>query len=176
MLFLVGVAHEINAPRRTGWFRTVNLVGFGSFVPAFLTGAGFATWIWTSSKAGGQNVSAAPFASFVLVLAVCFAVTAVPVLARILVEHGLMSAPVGQLAIAVATGIDALAWFLLSVAIGLASGGFSGAIIAVCLLLAGCTSAVLLRRGLSTDAVQCISDRSPRWTAVAIGLITIVAK
>lgn len=173
VLFLVGVAHEINAPRTTGWFRTVNFVGFGSFVPALLTGAGFAAWIWISGKTGGQIVGAAPFASFVLVLAVCFAVTAVPVLARILVEHGLMSTPVGQLAIAAAAGIDAVGWILLSVAIGLASGGFGGAIIAVCLLLAGCTSAVLLRRGLSIGAMQCVSDRSPRWTAVAIGLITL---
>lgn len=173
VLFLAGVAHEINAPRRAGWFRTLGFVGFGSFVPALLTGAAFAAWIWGRCKTGGQIVGSAPFASFVLVLAVCFAVTAVPVLARILVEHGLMSTPVGQLAIAAAARIDAIAWILLSVAIGLTSGGLGGAVIAACLLLAGCTAAVLLRRGLSTDAVQCVSNRSPRWTAVAIGLITL---
>ena len=62
---------------------------------------------------------------------------------------------------------------VLSVAIGLASDGFGGAVISVCLLLAGCTSTILLRRGLSTAARQCVSDRSPRWTAVAIGLLTL---
>ncbi len=58
--------------------------------------------------------AAVPFASFALFVGTALSVTAFPVLARLLVEHGIERTPLGQVAIACAAVDDVTAWCLLA--------------------------------------------------------------
>lgn len=171
VLFLVAIARELDftgADRRS---RTVTMVGLGAFVPPLVVGAGFAVWLTTTQD--GHSVAGTSTAAFVLVVAVCFAVTAVPVLARILMERHMIDTPVGRLAMTVAAGGDAAAWILLTAAVGLASGGLGAAVRAVAILVVGVGGAVLLRRVLSMPAVHAVCARRPQWMACVIGFFAI---
>ncbi|MFD1514614.1 cation:proton antiporter [Halomarina rubra] len=59
---------------------------------------------------------------FVLFVATAMSISAIPVVARILLDMGLLDAPFGQLAVAVALVNDTLGWLLLAVVAGIATG------------------------------------------------------
>ncbi|MCI0357270.1 MAG: cation:proton antiporter [Planctomycetaceae bacterium] len=61
-----------------------------------------------------------PLAAFALFLGVAMAITAFPVLARILSDRGLTRTPLGQLALVSAGAGDAIAWCLLALVTGVA--------------------------------------------------------
>jgi Kef-type K+ transport system membrane component KefB len=59
---------------------------------------------------------------FVLFVATAMSISAIPVVARILLDMGLLDAPFGQLAVAVALVNDTIGWLLLAVVAGVAAG------------------------------------------------------
>ncbi len=59
---------------------------------------------------------------FALFVATAMSISAIPVVARILLDMGLLDAPLGRLAIAVALLNDTVGWLLLAVVVGLAGG------------------------------------------------------
>lgn len=90
-----------------------------------------------------------PAPLFAFYIGIVMSITAFPVLARILVETGLATTPLGSLAIACAAADDVVAWLLLAVAVGIARpGAVSGPWWRPLLLLAGYACAVALIRPL----------------------------
>ncbi|MFC7589491.1 cation:proton antiporter [Nonomuraea antimicrobica] len=119
-LFIVGVAHELRLDREALRDRAVGWVTVGALVPSALAGAllgGVVLWTGRSELRGD-----APPAAFILLMTIALAVSAVPVLARILVDRGLSATRTGRLAITAAVAVDAVAWLLLAVVAGIVKG------------------------------------------------------
>ncbi|MFC4565587.1 cation:proton antiporter [Nocardiopsis mangrovi] len=169
MLFLLGIAHELRARGSATGNRAVVWVASTSFLPALAAGAAAALWI---DRSGGAALRGdAPLSSFVLLLAVAFAVTAVPVLARILADRGMTATTAGRLSLQAAVVMDVPAWLLLAVAVG----GSGGDLAVPSAVLAGCVAAVLLVRPLLAGGpAGAFCARSPAATAVLLAAATLM--
>ena len=89
------------------------------------------------------------FIAFALFMGVAMSITAFPVLARILVERRMLKRPVGALALACAAIDDVTAWFLIALAIAVATaGGLAGVFETVGLAIAFCIFMAALVRPL----------------------------
>lgn len=131
VILLVGLAGaELDLAfvrRRTS---VVTSVGVFAFVVPLGAGIGAGFLIPTSMRA--DDVSPAVLA---LLLGTALSVSAIPVIAKILTEMGLLHRNIGQLILAVGSTNDAVAWVLLSVTssmatVGLRSGNVAAALIA----------------------------------------------
>lgn len=166
-LFLVGVAYglrtrPIAVPGRPLW----RVVG-GSLGVSAAVGCLFAGWAGWTGEAGLRGTAPGP--AFVLLLAVAFSVTALPVLSRILVDQGIAHTAVARLAIASAMVIDVVAWIALSAAIGLAGGEGLGRMPGLAaLIVGGGMVTILVRRSLAGDRAGRFCHRFPRLTALLI--------
>ncbi|MBK8739541.1 MAG: cation:proton antiporter [Betaproteobacteria bacterium] len=135
-MFLVGVEF------RTELFRSrirsaISVSVAGMFVP-FVIGAGLAMWL--IEVPGLFSAKARPFEA-ALYLGAAIAITAFPMLARIIYERGLTGTPLGALALAAGAIDDAAAWCVL--AIVLASFG-EGAQVAVLAIAGGAAYALFI--------------------------------
>ncbi|TCO44775.1 cation:proton antiporter [Actinocrispum wychmicini] len=110
-MFLVGLELDRRAVLAQG--RVVVLVSAGSLLVPFGLGVVLALWLGQSHPVSGVR--------FVLFMGTAMAVTAFPVLARILVDRGMDRLRVGRLALASAAVGDVVAWILLAAIV--ASGG-----------------------------------------------------
>ncbi|WP_411107011.1 cation:proton antiporter [Streptomyces sp. cmx-4-9] len=175
VLFMVSLVGKLrrgaSAPKAGSKAGSNGWVVLGSFLPAFATGLLLAGWVmW----AGGADVrGSAPTPSFMLMTAVSLSITAVPVLARILADRGMTDTEAGRTALLSSLVIDAIAWLLLLVAVGLNSGQFSGFLRAVAVLGAAVLTALALRGLLSTRLSSRLCARFPTGTAVLIGAVAI---
>ncbi len=118
-MFIVGLEIDVSLIRGRG--RAAGAVAAGSMVLPLVLGVGAAMLVYPHhATAGGKPV---PQAAFVLFLGVAMAITALPVLARILTERGMQRTRVGVLALACAAIDDVLGWSLLAVVVAVAAGG-----------------------------------------------------
>jgi Kef-type K+ transport system membrane component KefB len=172
-LFLVGVGYEIRPYESGADRRTLGWVLAGALLPGMLTGALLALWI---NAAGAADLRGrAPAAAFALLLMVALGVTAVPVMARILADRGMLGSPEGRIALAGAVAIDAFTWPLLAVTLGLAAGGGTGALQALAVLGTGVGVCVALRRSLAGDRPTRLCAGHPRAAALVLGAAAIAA-
>jgi Kef-type K+ transport system membrane component KefB len=111
---------------------------------------------------------------FALFMAASLAITAMPVLARILKDRHVTHTPVGQLALTAAAMADVLAWILLALTVALISAHgdwapFWRSVLGVGVMLALCFGALrpLLRRWLARHA----ADGGPTGGVLAVLLI-----
>ncbi|GAA3200015.1 cation:proton antiporter [Dactylosporangium siamense] len=112
LLFMFMVGWEFDRGLLRGRGTAAVGVSFSSMAVAFAVGAGLAALLYPRhSTTGGHHV---PAAGFVLFLGAAMAITAFPVLARILSDSGLMHTRVGALALASAAISDLLAWCVLA--------------------------------------------------------------
>jgi len=112
-MFLVGA--EFDGTRRGGQGRLVGCLTVAVVVVPFGLGTGLGFWLVPE----GEGAAAALF------LGVALAVTAFPVLARIVADRPHDEA-IGALALATAAGVDVLAWLLLAAVIGIDAGNAGG--------------------------------------------------
>ncbi|GAA0712683.1 cation:proton antiporter [Dokdonella soli] len=112
-MFIVGV--ELRAPAGArGRFGAAGRIGtVGVLLPAAL---GLAIAPALHARLAPAGVGFWPFALFV---AISLAITAFPVMARILKDQGLARSPVGQLSLAAAAIADVLAWIMLAFVVAL---------------------------------------------------------
>jgi Kef-type K+ transport system membrane component KefB len=112
-LFLVGLELDTALLGRHG--REAVLIAHAGIVVPFLLGSALAVGLYpvVSSAAVG-------FTRFALFLGVAMAITAFPVLARILTDRNLSRTPLGQLALTCAAIGDATAWCALALVVGFA--------------------------------------------------------
>jgi K+:H+ antiporter len=113
-MFIVGMEFDRKLMRGQGSV-AVSVAIAAMLVPLGLgVGLGFAL---AAEHGGGRGTV------FVLFMGVATAITAFPVLARILVDRGMRRTPIGNLALGAAAIGDVLAWLLLAMVIALAGGG-----------------------------------------------------
>ncbi|MEA2382845.1 MAG: hypothetical protein QOH72_2816 [Solirubrobacteraceae bacterium] len=112
-MLTVGWALDLRVVRRGG--RAAAAVSVASIVPAFALGLALAAYLHPGHDVVGGT--AVPFRPFALFVAAALAVTAFPVLARILDETGLAGTPLGAVAIAAAAVDDVIGWSALAFAL-----------------------------------------------------------
>ncbi len=112
-MFLVGL--ELNATRLTGRAHAAVAVSHSSIVVPFVLGTVLALGLYPIYSHEGV-----PFTSFALFMGAAMAITAFPVLARILTDRGLDKTDLGGLALGCAAADDVTAWCLLALVVGVA--------------------------------------------------------
>jgi Kef-type K+ transport system membrane component KefB len=118
VLFMFIVGYELDRGLVLSSSRAAVTVAIGSVIAPLVLGAGLGFWL-----AGQQSVAhRVPFALFI---AVATAITAFPVLARILLERGMQRTRIGSLALAAASVNDVLAWIMLAVVVIVAKSASS---------------------------------------------------
>jgi Kef-type K+ transport system membrane component KefB len=113
-VFLIGWEIDLGQLRRVG--HAVATVSLASLAVPFLSGLGLAFALYGSYRGGHVG-----FPAFAMFVGLALAITALPVLARILDDRDLVHTRVGGLALASAVIEDAAAWTLLAVALAFAS-------------------------------------------------------
>ncbi|HEU4464804.1 MAG TPA: cation:proton antiporter [Gemmatimonadota bacterium] len=123
-MFLIGLEFDFGFLRRRA-HAAVAISHAGIVVP-FLLGATLAIGLYPRLATEGVR-----FTTFALFLGVAMAITAFPVLARILTDRGLERTPLGILALGVAAVDDVTAWCLLAIVLGLARAEVGGTALVV---------------------------------------------
>ncbi len=133
----------------------------------FVAGLALAGWLYDDHDlVEGARVHALPFVLFV---AAAISITAFPVLARIIEEHGLVGTPVGSLALGCAAVNDVLSWIALALA--LAAEGSSGATDVLTLAVAAVVFVLVLvaaARLADSRARVRRPARAPAWASVLV--------
>jgi Kef-type K+ transport system membrane component KefB len=159
-LFTVGSELDAGALRREG--SAVALVSVVSFAVPWVAGAALA-WFLHDGVAGDP-----PLAAFMLFLGTALAVTAFPVLSRIVDARNLRDRPAGRIALGAAAAQELVVWPALAVAVALAggaSGGAGGTLGAVLALGAGALVVVL---ALARVVVPAVVAHLPRAAGPAV--------
>ncbi|CAN6328438.1 unnamed protein product [Urochloa humidicola] len=121
-LFLVGLELDFRAVRRVGP-RSVAVAAAG-IVPPFLAAPALVPLLRLAvPEAPHHHAGFLPLCVFV---GAALSVTALPVLACILKELGLLASPLGETAMAAAAVNDVFAWALLALALAVSGGGNNG--------------------------------------------------
>jgi len=120
-MFLVGL--ELNTTRLERQLSSMVAISHCSILVPFVLGAALALWLYPTLSPGGI-----PFTSFALFLGVAMAITAFPVLARVLTDRSLEKSDLGVLALSCAAAGDVSAWCLLAVVVGVAQSQLSAAL------------------------------------------------
>ncbi|MFD7337894.1 cation:proton antiporter [Streptomyces violascens] len=132
-MFLIGWEVDLRQMRtRTSQVLRISLA---AIIVPFAAGTGLAFWLATHhSLVAGHQVG---HGAFVLFVGTAMAITAFPVLARIIVDHQLQHTPVGMLALTSAAVGDLLAWCMLVLVSAVAASaglGQLGTVLALSLL------------------------------------------
>jgi len=121
-MFLVGLEFQTDHFRQKA--RSAVAVSVSGMLTPFVLGAGLAWWLYTQPGLFSPQSRQYEAALF---LAAAMAITAFPMLARIVYERGLTGTPLGTLALAAGAIDDAAAWCLLAVVIASFGGAWMGA-------------------------------------------------
>ena len=140
-MFVIGVELDFGALRRDG--RTTVLVAHTSIVVPFLLGSALALPLYARLAPAGVG-----FTVFALFLGVAMAVTAFPVLARILADHGLQRSTLGVIALSCAAVDDVTAWCLLALLVAIAQADLGAAVQTAALTVAFIAGTVVIVRPL----------------------------
>jgi Kef-type K+ transport system membrane component KefB len=119
-MFLVGL--ELNLPQLRKQAHAAVAISHASILVPFLLGAALALWMYP--RLSSAEVS---FTSFAMFMGVAMAITAFPVLARILTDKKLEKTDLGVVALSCAATDDVTAWCLLALVVGLAHAHFGDA-------------------------------------------------
>lgn len=111
-MFLVGV--EFRQELLRSRLRSAASVSLAGMLGPFLLGGGLGLWLVTKPGFFGEKVHAGEASVF---LGAAMAITAFPMLARIIYERGLSGTPLGALALAAGAIDDGAAWCLLALVI-----------------------------------------------------------
>ncbi len=126
-VFVAGLHLDAGAVRDRA--RRLAAPTLGSIAVPFALGLA-AGWWMLGHVPGAVGAPDHPVA-FVVAIAICTAVTALPVLAAMLQEMGHTASPLGQAALAVAAVNDAALWLMIAVLLALANGAPSDALVTV---------------------------------------------
>jgi Kef-type K+ transport system membrane component KefB len=120
-MFLVGLA--LNAELLRSRARASVAISHASIVVPFVLGAALALGLYPRLAPAGV-----PFTSFALFMGVAMAITAFPVLARILTDLGIENTILGVLALTCAAAGDVTAWCLLACVVAVVRAELGGAL------------------------------------------------
>lgn len=125
-MFLVGL--ELNSGLLRSRAHATVAISHASIVLPFLLGALLALWAFPAYAPGGVT-----FTSFSLFLGAAMAITAFPVLSRILTDLRIERSELGIIALSCAAADDVTAWCLLALVVGVTQANLTGALITVVL-------------------------------------------
>jgi Kef-type K+ transport system membrane component KefB len=166
-MFLVGL--ELNMTRLRDEAHTAVAISHASIVVPFVLGAALALLLYPRVSHAGV-----PFTSFALFMGSALAITAFPVLARILTDRGMSRTELGTLALTSAAAGDVTAWCLLAFVVGVAQAQVQAAARIVLLSLAYLALMVVIVRPIFHRLASCFSgDDLPRG-AVALLLVALL--
>lgn len=111
-LFLIGMEFDYSEIPKHG--RQVAALALSTLVAPLLAGVGIAAWLW--QLAPGQK----GFLAYALFVGISLAITAIPIMGRILMELSLTPTRMGVIAITTGATKDLFTWFLLTLIIGIA--------------------------------------------------------
>lgn len=117
-MFFVGIEFDFDVFRRQA--RSVVAVSLAGMLVPFALGAALAPWLLNMPGLFGAGVRTHEGALF---LGAAIAITAFPMLARIIYERGLAGTPLGTLLLAAGAMDDAAAWCVLAVVLASFGGG-----------------------------------------------------
>ncbi len=120
-MFLVGL--ELNAARLKDKAHAAIAISHTSIVVPFVLGAALALGLYPAHAHAGV-----PFTSFALFLGMAMAITAFPVLARILTDRGWDRTELGVVALGCSAADDVTAWCLLALVVGVARAEVGGVV------------------------------------------------
>lgn len=157
LLIVTGLETDLNLIVRKG--RTALLISLGGIVVPFLTGLGLG-WLLP------DNFLANPAERlvFTLFIATAMSISAVPVIAKVLMDLRLIRRDIGQVTLAAGMTDDTIGWILLSVVSGLAtSGKFDARSV-----IASISGAVIFL-GVALTLGRTVVDKVLRWVDDRIG-------
>lgn len=165
-MFLVGL--DLNAEPLRYRVRSTFAISHASIVLPFLLGAALSLGVYRDYASRDGS-----FTTFSFFVGVSMAVTAFPVLARILTDRGMEKSELGVMALSCAAIGDVTAWCLLALAVGVASAqvgqafvviGMALAFIAIIFLVVG----PIARRLLTIEDPRSPSRRQVTWLLAAV--------
>ena len=161
-MFLVGVEFNVDTFRSLA--RQVIVISLASLLVPFVLGLGLGAWLYDPQLAPG---GIAPL-SFALFVGVALAVTAFPVLARILTDRGISQTDLGVLALSCAAVGDLAAWWLLAFVAGVVKAQASGAVPIVALSILYIAGMLLVVRPLAASLIRRSDRHGLGPTAIAL--------
>lgn len=168
LLGITGAEVDVSTIRRQG--RAATTATIGSLIVPLAFGAAVATAL-PENMIGSEGYRTV----FVSFFAVAFAISSLPVAARILGDLGLSKEPFAQLALGVATANDVVGWLLLGVVVGVAeSGTFAPGPLVVTVVVVTATAGAVLRFGPRVlDHVSFAVERRSGGPAAEASLIAL---
>lgn len=160
LLIVTGLETDLNLILRKG--KTALLISLGGIVVPFTTGFGLG-WLLP------ENFLADPTKRMVfsLFIATAMSISAVPVIAKVLMDLNLIRRDIGQVTLAAGMTDDTIGWILLSVVSGLASSGKFDLITVV-----RSVGAAVIFLGLAFTIGRTVVDYVLRWVDEYIGGVT----
>ncbi|MFC7307901.1 cation:proton antiporter [Streptomyces monticola] len=181
VFFMFGVGYHLDAAHlRSGRAkRQVAAVSLSSVALPFALGAGLAVLLhpWTDRKALAADGPLGP----ALFLGTAMAITAFPVLARILAERGLQRDPLGAISLACAAVQDLLAWCVLAAVVVVVQADGPWPVVRMLLqsaLLFGCLIFLVrpaLAWMLAPDRRWAGAGAAPVHTVIVVGVLLTAA-
>jgi Kef-type K+ transport system membrane component KefB len=160
-MFLVGL--DFDASHLRSQAKAAVLISLTSIVVPLVLGVLLAFSLFDRLAPSGVSVT-----SFALFMGVAMAVTAFPVLARILTDRGIAATPLGVLALSCAAVDDVTAWCLLAFVSGLVKSQAGGAVYVVAFSLIYVATMLLLVRPLASRLIGRLRGEGLNPTAVAM--------
>ena len=173
-MFLVGL--DLNPDHLKSKAHSTVAISHASIVAPFLLGAILALWLYPSLAPADVS-----FTSFALFMGVAMAITAFPVLARILTDRGMERTELGTLALGCAAADDVTAWCLLAFVVGVAQSNLTAAVMTIGLAVGYIAFMFLLARPLvhrwlhSTEE-STVSSGVIAWVIVALLVSALVTE
>ena len=158
-MFLVGL--EFNTASFKQQAKSAIAVSLAGMLVPFIVAAILCLWLINIPNLFTANIS---FYNAALFMGEAIAITAFPMLARIVYERGLAGTALGTLALAAGAIDDAAAWFVLAIVLGSFGGGFMLALKA--LLGGGLYAAIMLTK--ATSWLQPLADKVERTDKLTV--------
>ncbi|MDH6521878.1 Kef-type K+ transport system membrane component KefB [Streptomyces sp. SAI-135] len=160
VLFMFGVGYELDLFRLRGAGRQVIAISLSSVTLPFALGSTLALLLypWYDKSQLSTSGVLAP----ALFLGAAMAITAFPVLARIIAERGMQRTRIGALAVTCAAIEDVIAWCVLAVIVVIATAGGTGPLVRM-LLESGAFLLVILY--VVRPGLRWLMDAKRRWVA-----------
>ncbi|WP_297446946.1 cation:proton antiporter [Acidiferrobacter sp.] len=119
LMFQIGMGFDFSHLREAANGRATAIIATGSIIPPFLLGVALGFY---SQPRLAPGIPVVPYSLFI---GTAFAITAVPILGRILMEYGLARTRIGAITISAAAVNDVVGWLLLLAVAAFASARFS---------------------------------------------------
>src|SRR6478609_3505344 len=166
-MFIVGL--ELNTGQLRAIAGSVIAVSHVSILLPFVMGAGLALWLYPV-----LSIASVPFTSFALFVGVAMAITAFPVLARILTDRGLARTSLGVTALGAAAVGDVTAWCLLALVVGVAKAQVGDALLVILWSALFVGGMLVLVRPLVAAYVRRKGDAAPSRGTIAVVIIGVL--